>query len=93
MLLWSGELFSVCSGILVPGGFGQRGTEGKILAVNYARQRKIPFLGEGEGGGERVLEGGREGGKEGVLEGEREGVFEGGREGGSVGGREGRREY
>ena len=40
----------VCSGILVPGGFGQRGTEGKILAINYARQRKIPYLGEGEGG-------------------------------------------
>ena len=60
MLLWSGELFSVCSGILVPGGFGQRGTEGKILAVNYARQRKIPFLGEGEGGGEGEWEGGRE---------------------------------
>lgn len=32
-------------GILVPGGFGQRGTEGKILAINYAREKKIPFLG------------------------------------------------
>lgn len=32
-------------GILVPGGFGQRGTEGKILAVGYARRHKIPFLG------------------------------------------------
>ena len=32
-------------GILVPGGFGTRGTEGKILAINYARTKKIPFLG------------------------------------------------
>ena len=33
------------SGILVPGGFGQRGTEGKINAIRYAREHKIPFLG------------------------------------------------
>ena len=33
------------SGILVPGGFGQRGTEGKIAAISYAREHKIPFLG------------------------------------------------
>ena len=33
-------------GILVPGGFGQRGTEGKIRAVKYARERKIPYLGQ-----------------------------------------------
>ena len=32
-------------GILVPGGFGQRGTPGKIEAVRFARERKIPFLG------------------------------------------------
>ncbi|MDP4038818.1 MAG: CTP synthase [bacterium] len=32
-------------GIVVPGGFGNRGTEGKILAVKYARQNKIPYLG------------------------------------------------
>jgi len=32
-------------GILVPGGFGTRGTEGKISAVQYARENKIPFLG------------------------------------------------
>eukprot|EP01120_Amphizonella_sp_Union-15-10_P010403 TRINITY_DN4150_c0_g1_i1.p1 TRINITY_DN4150_c0_g1~~TRINITY_DN4150_c0_g1_i1.p1 ORF type:complete len:568 (-),score=81.13 TRINITY_DN4150_c0_g1_i1:125-1828(-) len=32
-------------GILVPGGFGDRGTEGKILAANYARENKIPYLG------------------------------------------------
>ncbi len=33
------------SGILIPGGFGKRGTEGKIAAINYARDKKIPFLG------------------------------------------------
>ena len=33
------------SGILIPGGFGKRGTEGKIAAINYARLNKIPFLG------------------------------------------------
>jgi len=32
-------------GILVPGGFGYRGVEGKIIAVNYSRINKIPFLG------------------------------------------------
>lgn len=31
--------------ILVPGGFGERGVEGKIMAVQYARENKIPFLG------------------------------------------------
>lgn len=31
--------------ILVPGGFGKRGTEGKIAAIGYARQHKIPYLG------------------------------------------------
>lgn len=35
----------VVDGILVPGGFGNRGTEGMILAVQYARIHKIPFLG------------------------------------------------
>jgi CTP synthase len=33
------------SGILIPGGFGKRGTEGKIAAINYSRKNKIPFLG------------------------------------------------
>ena len=33
------------SGILIPGGFGKRGTEGKISAIKYARKNKIPFLG------------------------------------------------
>ncbi|MBQ7582738.1 MAG: CTP synthase [Lachnospiraceae bacterium] len=32
-------------GILVPGGFGSRGIEGKIFAIKYAREHKIPFLG------------------------------------------------
>jgi CTP synthase len=32
-------------GILVPGGFGERGTEGKIAAVQFARERRVPFLG------------------------------------------------
>ncbi len=33
------------SGIIIPGGFGKRGTEGKIAAINFARINKIPFLG------------------------------------------------
>jgi len=33
------------SGILIPGGFGKRGTEGKIEAIKYARKNKVPFLG------------------------------------------------
>ena len=32
-------------GILVPGGFGSRGTEGKLQAIRYARENKVPFLG------------------------------------------------
>lgn len=32
-------------GILVPGGYGSRGVEGKILSVKYARQKKVPYLG------------------------------------------------
>lgn len=32
-------------GVLVPGGFGVRGTEGKIAAIRYARERRIPFFG------------------------------------------------
>ena len=31
--------------ILVPGGFGERGTEGKIRAARFARERKVPYLG------------------------------------------------
>ena len=33
------------SGILIPGGFGKRGTEGKIAAISYSRKNNIPFLG------------------------------------------------
>lgn len=39
------QAFKDCSGILVPGGFGERGVEGKIKAIQYARTKKIPFLG------------------------------------------------
>jgi CTP synthase len=39
------ELMSDVDGILVPGGFGDRGVEGKILVTKYARENKVPFLG------------------------------------------------
>lgn len=39
------KLFDNVSGILVPGGFGDRGIEGKISAIQYARENNIPFLG------------------------------------------------
>ena len=39
------EQFKYVDGILVPGGFGERGIEGKIAAIKYARENKIPFLG------------------------------------------------
>lgn len=39
------KLFDGISGILVPGGFGERGIEGKIKAVKYARENDIPFFG------------------------------------------------
>ena len=39
------DLFREADGILVPGGFGDRGIEGKIEAIRYARQNKVPFLG------------------------------------------------
>jgi len=38
-------LFNGVDGILVPGGFGKRGIEGKISAIKYARENNIPFLG------------------------------------------------
>jgi len=41
----SEELLKGCNGILVPGGFGKRGVEGKINAVTYARENQIPFFG------------------------------------------------
>lgn len=39
------ELLKDVSGILVPGGFGDRGIEGKIQAIRYARENKVPYLG------------------------------------------------
>ena len=39
------EVFVGCKGVLVPGGFGDRGIEGKIKAIQYAREHKLPFLG------------------------------------------------
>ena len=39
------KIFKNTKGILVPGGFGSRGIEGKIKAINYARTNNIPFLG------------------------------------------------
>ena len=39
------SLLAGLDGILVPGGFGDRGTEGKVLASQYARENQIPFLG------------------------------------------------
>lgn len=39
------EVFKDTDGILVPGGFGDRGIEGKIIAIQYAREHNIPFLG------------------------------------------------
>ena len=39
------EVFKDIDGIVVPGGFGNRGVEGKIATIKYARTNKIPFLG------------------------------------------------
>jgi CTP synthase len=39
------KLLKDYDGLLIPGGFGERGIEGKILAIKYARENKIPFLG------------------------------------------------
>ncbi|KUE78327.1 CTP synthase [Aeromonas schubertii] len=39
------EMLEGLDAILVPGGFGERGVEGKILAAKYAREQKIPYLG------------------------------------------------
>ena len=38
-------LFQGADGILVPGGFGDRGVQGKMLATKYARENQVPFLG------------------------------------------------
>ena len=42
---YSWKLLKEADGILVPGGFGSRGIEGKILAAKYARENKVPYLG------------------------------------------------
>ena len=39
------EIFSKINGIIVPGGFGQRGTDGMKVAIKYARENKVPYLG------------------------------------------------
>ena len=39
------EKLQNCDGILIPGGFGDRGVEGKIVAIQYARENKVPFFG------------------------------------------------
>ena len=39
------KLLEGVQGILIPGGFGDRGTEGKVRAVRYAREHKVPFFG------------------------------------------------
>src|SRR5207247_5141737 len=39
------RILSGLDGILVPGGFGERGIEGKIEAIRFARERNVPFLG------------------------------------------------
>lgn len=39
------DLLSDCDGILIPGGFGDRGVDGKISAIRFARENNIPFLG------------------------------------------------
>jgi CTP synthase len=39
------EAFADCDGVLVPGGFGLRGIEGMVRAAQYAREKKVPYLG------------------------------------------------
>ena len=39
------DMLAPYQGILVPGGFGKRGVEGKILAIRYAREHRVPYLG------------------------------------------------
>ncbi len=39
------DLVEFADAVLVPGGFGERGTEGKMKAVKYAREKKVPYLG------------------------------------------------
>jgi len=39
------DILQKVEGVVVPGGFGSRGTEGKIMAARYAREKKVPYLG------------------------------------------------
>lgn len=39
------SLLKDCDGIMIPSGFGERGIEGKVVSINYARENKIPLLG------------------------------------------------
>ncbi|MDR0340020.1 MAG: CTP synthase, partial [Puniceicoccales bacterium] len=39
------KIFADCDGILVPGGFGNRGIDGKLAAIRHCREKRIPFLG------------------------------------------------
>ena len=39
------EKLQACNGIVVPGGFGERGIEGKVLAAHWARRQRVPYLG------------------------------------------------
>lgn len=39
------QLLSGCSGVIIPGGFGNRGIEGMVLSAKYAREKNIPYLG------------------------------------------------
>jgi CTP synthase len=41
----AGKLLKDVKGVLVPGGFGERGIEGKLHAIRYAREKHVPFLG------------------------------------------------
>jgi len=54
------DILESAHGVLVPGGFGSRGIEGKILAAHYARVNKIPYLGLCLGMQMMVIEFGRE---------------------------------
>jgi len=42
---FSPDLLEDVQGLIIPGGFGERGSEGKIRAIRYARERRLPFLG------------------------------------------------
>ncbi len=53
------DLLSEADGILVPGGFGSRGIEGKIAAIRYAREKKVPYFGICLGMQTAVIEFGR----------------------------------